>query len=157
MGKVGVLTKNWRIFQSLRGIDSTQSGMESGIFSPAYHTKFHSRTKIPLCVFTYCTVRIAKSWSSICATAPHWWHFVAPHNDAAISSVHPHNDAAISRISAATTHNSLTKALQYIIHACRPFVTRVSWSAYCGHFSGEFLCPPSNDETPVQMMLFLFG
>ena len=35
-----------RIFQSLRGIDSTQSGMESGIFSPAYHTKFHSRTKI---------------------------------------------------------------------------------------------------------------
>jgi hypothetical protein len=26
---------------------------------------------------------IAKSWSSICTAAPHWWHFVAPHNDAA--------------------------------------------------------------------------
>jgi len=53
MGKIGVLTKIWRIFQSFWGIDSTQSGMESGIFSPAYHTKFHSRTKIPLCIFTY--------------------------------------------------------------------------------------------------------
>jgi hypothetical protein len=29
-------------------------------------------------------------------------------------------------------------------------------TAYCGHSSGEFLCPPSNDETLVQMMLFLF-
>jgi hypothetical protein len=28
-------------------------------------------------------LRIAKSWSSICTAAPHWWHFVAPHNDAA--------------------------------------------------------------------------
>jgi hypothetical protein len=133
----------------LRGTDSTQSGMESGIFSPAYHTKFHSRTKIPLCVFTYaCTVRITKSWSSICAAAPHWWHFVAPHNDAAINSVDPHNDAAInsvdphndaaiSRISAAATHNSLTKALQ-IYHTCMswPFVTRASWLTYYRHFSG---------------------
>ena len=56
--------------------------MESGIFSPAYHTKFHSRTKIPLCMVIV-PLRIAKSWSSICTAAPHWWHFVAPHNDAA--------------------------------------------------------------------------
>ena len=87
MKEVGVLTKNWRIFLSKRRIDSTQSGMESGIFSPAYHTKFHSRTKnstlygtfILYSTFAY----MAKSWSSICTAAPHLWHFVAPHNDAA--------------------------------------------------------------------------
>jgi hypothetical protein len=28
-------------------------------------------------------LRIAKSWSSICTAALHWWHFVALHNDAA--------------------------------------------------------------------------
>jgi hypothetical protein len=35
-------------------------------------------------VLSYCTFAyMAKSWSSICTAAPHLWHFVAPHNDAA--------------------------------------------------------------------------
>jgi hypothetical protein len=34
--------------------------------------------------FHFVSLRIAKSWSSICTAAPHWWHFVDPHNDAAI-------------------------------------------------------------------------
>jgi hypothetical protein len=84
MKEVGVLTKNWRIFQGKRGIDSTQSGMESGIFRPAYHTKFHSRTKIPLCIFTYLQVCRQIVELDLHSSTTFWWHFVAPHNDAAI-------------------------------------------------------------------------
>jgi hypothetical protein len=111
---------------------------------------FQSRIpyKIPLpdknsTLYLYVPVRIAKSWSSICTAAPHWWHFVDLHNDAAILV-----QRMLFSFGSCVIIIQDTQQMSSVLKSGRkwPFISTASWSAYCKPSScipprGEFCAP----------------